>query len=443
MSIVAAKRHPLGIAYLARTDRWLPGRGDATVDLLWVALALALVRGIIYALLNPPFGSPDERDHVQYVRYLATGQGERGAEGHQPVPYYLLMVPAYLLAAAGGREMEDLAIRLASVPFLMGMVLFTWLAARRMAPGRPVVPVVATALVGLHPQLAYIGASANNDNAANLMAAVLTYLMVTLLSKDVPAWAVPTTAVALGAALMTKGQILPVMGLYGLVLFLKVLSWALPRHRAATLAALALAAAVVQVALSTPEGAIMRARLMGNLGLLLVGLHDLGAAAGRFGTEALWYEYSSFWAAFMGESLRLPAELYLLATLLVAAGLVGAAVRVVVPAAGGRGAGRAMLLVLILAVVVQASAQYLLHLTLVNSYPTEAYLLQTIQGRYLFVALPALALLAAEGLDALAGGRAGSPRPWVAAVAVAVLALFEAASLGALGWGYRAWASVG
>ena len=63
--------------------------------MLYILLALTLVRGVLYAMLNPPFGSPDERAHFQYVQHLATGGAvARGAEGHQPVPYYALMVPA-------------------------------------------------------------------------------------------------------------------------------------------------------------------------------------------------------------------------------------------------------------------------------------------------------------------------------------------------------------
>jgi len=436
MSIVAAKRHPLGIAYLARTDRWLPGRGDATVDLLWVALALALVRGIIYALLNPPFGSPDERDHVQYVRYLATGQGERGAEGHQPVPYYLLMVPAYLLAAGGGREMEDLAIRLASVPFLMGVVLFTWLAARRMAPGRPLVAVVATALVALHPQLAYIGASANNDNAANLMAAVLTYLMVMLLSADTPRWVVPATAVALGAALMTKGQILPVAAAAAAALLWRTGSVGV-RHHGWLGPCVACGLAAAALVMRTPSGDLMLARAQAAIGVLL------DQQARGFGARvtlpgAIWYQFASFWAAFLGESVRPATPWYALPAGVLAASVVAGVGSCVRHAAAGRlplpGSDLACYAALLWVVLAEWSIPHVIFGQVMRDDPANPWILQQLQGRYALGSAAAIALMVGRAASA------GGPREPVRGPAIALLALgaFDLASAAALVW-WRGW----
>ena len=144
--------------------------GNSARAFLWILLALTLVRGILYAIFNPPFGSPDETEHFKYVAYLATGgaAGPIGAEQHQPVPYYALMVPAYWLTASYPDVLQNLAIRIASLPLLLGIVAFTWLAAREMAPNKPLIAVVATAFVALHPENTVIAASANNDTAANL-----------------------------------------------------------------------------------------------------------------------------------------------------------------------------------------------------------------------------------------------------------------------------------
>lgn len=76
---------------------------------------------------------------------------------------------------------------------------------------------------------------------------------------------------------------------------------------------------------------------------------------------------------------------------------------------------------------------------LVQSYPTEAYLLKTIQGRHLFVELAPLALLVAEGVGRLLRGPAVGAR---LATMLLALAAFEAASLMALA-GWHGWPAMG
>ena len=128
-------------------------RSLSGTDLLWILLALAAVRGVIYALLNPYLTGPDEAEHLKYVAYLATGgaSGELGAEGKQPVPYYAMLAPAYWLAMDYSPAVQALAVRLASVPLLLGQVALAWLAARKLAPARPLVAMVAAGFRGAAP----------------------------------------------------------------------------------------------------------------------------------------------------------------------------------------------------------------------------------------------------------------------------------------------------
>ncbi len=298
-----------------RICRWLPGTGDTSVDFLWVLLAVTLVRGVIYAVLNPPFGSPDERDHVQYVRYLATfgRSGEAGVESSQPIPYYALMVPAYWLTAGQSTAIQDLAIRLASLPFLPGIVLFTWLAGRKMAPGKPFVPVVAAAFVGLHPQLAYIGASANNDNAANFMAAVLTYGVVSLFSSQPSRVSLAGTAAAIGAALMTKGQILPVVAAAVAVLLGRLGQRSFGVRSAKLYLYLAGGIGIAFLALTTARGAGLAARAWHVLSVSL-SPQILADPIAQRGLDPFSYQFASFWGAFLGEALR-PADPWYMAPL--------------------------------------------------------------------------------------------------------------------------------
>lgn len=422
---------------------WLPGSGDASVDFLWVVLALTLVRGVIYAVLNPPFGSPDEKPHFEYVANLATAgaSGPRGDEAYQPVPYYALMVPAYWLTAGASPEVQDLAIRLAGLPFLLGVVLFTWLAGRRMAPGKPFVPVVAAAFVGLHPQLAYIGASANNDNAANFMAAVLTYLMVTLLAGNAPRWAIPATAVAIGVALMTKGQILPVVAVCVAALLGVVVQRAVEARSTWLLLSIPAAALLSAIALSTKEGAnhIERTRLA------LSTLEDWRAAVGiaeRSGLEPLSYQFVSFWAAFLGESVHPAVIWYLLPGLVMASGLAGYAL------GGPRAMWRvpwrlapiALRVFLGVALVGGFLPAYLVYLW-VHRMPGYPWTLQQLQGRYTLVSLATLALLVADGISSLPQGRVARPT-LLSVAALALLAAFDAGSIASLA-GHHSWPASG
>jgi hypothetical protein len=414
------------------------------VDFLWVILALTLVRGVIYAVLNPPFGSPDELAHYEYVRALGSGAGDRGVESHQPVLYYALMVPAYWLTAGAAPETQDLAIRLASLPFLLGVVLFTWLAARRMAPGKPFVPVVAAALVGLHPQLAYIGASANNDNAANLMGAVLTYLVVQLLSGDVSRRTIFVMIFAVGASLVTKGQILPMAALSLLMGFGAALAAGSGEVRWALTTAGGLLAIAGALLLRTSGGA---ATLTDSSGVLSV-VGELPKAQGladQSGAGSLAFLFGSLWASFVVDSVQPNPVWYLGPTAVVVLAAVGHLARLAAPVRPNTAVSlhpiilRLALGSMVVGCLVAVYLRYLDSFRAPFPYAHETLL----QGRFLFVALPALALLVADGLDALAGRLAGG-RLVSRAVAAAVvgLAAFDLASLLSLS-GWYGWLAAG
>ena len=413
-------------------------RPSMTADkVLWVLLALALVRGLLYAVLNPPFASPDELAHFQYVAYLATNgaSGPIGDEGHQPVLYYALMVPAYWLTSGQPEAVQLLAIRIASIPFLLGTVLFTWLAARKMAPSKPFVPIVAAALVALLPELAYFGASANNDNAANLVAALLTYLAVALISSGAYRWTAPVTAVAIGVSLVTKGQILPVVMISAAVLA----GHTAVRTRPPDRWKLALYAAVpllLAAALLDGRAGERMMEVAATASSMLVDWPKASAMAQQSGTDPFSYMFTSFWAAFIGESVR-PADRWYL----VPAGVVllgGAGYLVALVSGSTRRAAsrstvllRTVLLGMLAGVLLTAYLRYLYN----YQFADQPWRLQILQGRFLHVAIAPLALLVGEGWGLLTPSRARAGAGWGI---LGLLIAFDVASLVALASHY-AW----
>ncbi len=408
--------------------RWLPGSGDASVDLLWILLALTLVRGVIYAVLNPPFGSPDERPHFDYVANLATAgvSGPRGDEGHQPIPYYALMVPAYWLTAGHSPAVQDLAVRLSSLPLLLAMVTFSWLSARKMAPDKPVVPLIATTIVALEPENSVIAASANNDTAANLMGAILTYLLVSLLVSPTR-WSIPLVLVGLVASLFTKGQTLPIALLLGLLVLAQTSRRVIHTKSLGLILGVVVAAICMGLALTTPEGHQLVTRSQAKLSVLAYWplLIDTARSTG-FGPFS--YQMVSYWSAFLGESVHPAIPWYLGPVAITVLGSVGYIVHITshfkapLPRLRSALLLRATLVLMILGVW---SMSYLYFLSISNPalQVSDGWILQTMHGRYLLATLVPLSLLVAEGWNLLI------PETWKKQAAIAILVVFVAFDL--------------
>lgn len=419
---------------------WLPGSGDASVDFLWVVLALTLVRGVIYAVLNPPFGSPDEGIHFQYVAHVATAgftdagaSGLRGSEGDKPVPYYALMAPAYRLSMGHSQEVQVLAVRMASIPLLLGTVHLTWLSARKMSRHKPFVAIIAAALVGLHPQLAYLGASVNNDNAANFMAAVLTYLAVSLLSGDNQRWVIPTTITAVGAALMTKGQILPLVAIVFTILLSHVTRRLVATRSRWWLACAISLTIVALMPLRTQEGMVISNRARDTLSVFLQ-LPETLELAKATTVEGLSYQFTSFWGAFLGESVHPSMLWYLGPGVVTALAPVGYLIRFsncITHKSSVSKRKMSLLTVLALLIVAEWLAVYAGYLMVISpSFPYPfPWKLQMLQGRYLFTLLVPLSLIVAEGWSFLVGKR---DRVWPCLAIIGVLAAFDADSIASL-----------
>jgi hypothetical protein len=111
------------------------------------------------------------------------GGGNETAATHGPI-YYAALAPAY--AVAGSSPFAQLTImRLASALVGALTVLFTFLLARELAPGRPWLAVLAALLVAYEPMYGFISGVVNNDVGVNAGAAALEWLLIRMLRRGV------------------------------------------------------------------------------------------------------------------------------------------------------------------------------------------------------------------------------------------------------------------
>ena len=408
-----------------------PRRALAVLAVVYLALALT------YAWAMPLFESSDETWHFWYVKHLADGKGlavvtpdERPLwrqEGTQPPLYYLLA--AALVRPVDTSDAERVIIRnpfitagradlpgnrnttlpvsrdplrgtaLAaqtarwfSVALGLVTVLATYALAREIVPDSPVVWLGAAALVALNPQFLSLSGSVNNDNMI-VAVATLALWRLTHWLRQPPNWRGLLLLGALGGlAALSKLSGLALLGFIGLVVGLRGL------YRRSWRAALGWGATVGVTALLVAGWFYARnAQLYGDPLALEIHLELSGR---RNPPPSLWQVLGelesvrrSFWAVFGWFNVVAPDWLYLLFDALTLLAVVGVAVGVwrawrganaVLPWLGLLGAWLAVVLVSLL---------------------RWMSLIKAAQGRLLFPALGAVAVLTAWGLAQLAPRR--------------------------------------
>ena len=192
-------------------------RLDMEKGLVGVLLAAFFVTGLAYSLIVPPFETPDEIYHYAFARHLAAGNGlpvqgpeKTGPweqEGSQPPLYYGLVAFAtagidqsgldsfavqnpranlgdplqpgnknFMLYSARSRPLNgvNLALHVGRwISLVLGTltVYFTYLLARYAFPSDIWSRLVATSLVATIPQFTFISASLSNDNMITAVSA--------------------------------------------------------------------------------------------------------------------------------------------------------------------------------------------------------------------------------------------------------------------------------
>jgi hypothetical protein len=109
------------------------------------------------------------------------GGGNETAATHGAI-YYSVLAPAYLLASSSPLDQLTL-MRLASALIGALTVLFAFLLARELAPGRLWLAVLAALLVAYHPMYGFVSGSVNNDVGVNAGAAGLELLLIMILRR--------------------------------------------------------------------------------------------------------------------------------------------------------------------------------------------------------------------------------------------------------------------
>jgi len=221
-------------------------RGPSTRRTAAWLFTIAALNFACWALITPPFQAPDEVDHYAYTQSLvergegpsrnpgsplprwssaetlaledmsffsdhqvgdtrppwtarqealyrarvatshpssSDGGGNETAATHGAI-YYATLAPAYLLASSSPFSQLTL-MRLISALVGALTVVFAFLLARELAPGRPWLGVLAALLVAYQPMYGFISGAVNNDVGVNAGAAALELLLIMMLRRGV------------------------------------------------------------------------------------------------------------------------------------------------------------------------------------------------------------------------------------------------------------------
>jgi hypothetical protein len=193
--------------------RWSSAETLALEDIRWFTDHRALDS-------RPPWLAVQESEYRMQAAALHpradNGGGAETAAAHGPV-YYAALVPAYL--AAGSSPFSQLTMmRLASALIGALAVLFTFMLARELAPGRPWLAVLAALLVAFQPMYGFISSAVNNDAGVNAAGAALELLLIRMLRRGITVPSGALTGAVLLALPLVKGTGLSLYPVAALVL---------------------------------------------------------------------------------------------------------------------------------------------------------------------------------------------------------------------------------
>ncbi len=404
-----------------------------------------LVVGTLYAVHTPLWQAPDEPAHYNYVRSLATGQGipvmqvgdydqaylsRLTSEGfppelsidaleyedHQPPLYYLLATPMYVIFRGSVRALRLFTLLLGGVGVAMIFLIL-----REFWPEDPNVAWFGGGLVAFIPQYLAVTASVNNDALTLVLFWLWLWLALRYLRGRASTWALGAIA---GSLLLTKTTGYGVLPLTLLAVYLRYRRAGMPLKW------------VVRQLLGLLAPALVLGGLWWARNLSVYGWPDFlglqrhnAVVAGQprtaemiasqgiipFLRGAAWTTFRSFWGQFGWMGVVLDLRIYQGLLIFSALTVYGAIWRLVEALYRGMGARQRDALVLLGVAALITVAMYLgYNLTFVQH-----------QGRYLFLALPLVALSAALGWKRLLERQL--------AIATALALLLLTAALGIFG----------
>jgi 4-amino-4-deoxy-L-arabinose transferase-like glycosyltransferase len=223
---------------------------------LLAVVAVYLGLGFLYSVRNPLFESPDENWHFEVVRYIAAGNGlpsllpesrrpELGGEAGQPPLYYVLAgaltswippddLSRYIESNPSGSRGypetdgnknvwvqlqpdrfpwhgEYLAAHLArllSLLFGALAVVATYATARELFPSRPARWPTSAAIAALVPKLLFVTAAVTNDSAATAAGAATVYVVARIVGREPSRRLDVLLGAVLGLAVLSKLSLL-------------------------------------------------------------------------------------------------------------------------------------------------------------------------------------------------------------------------------------------
>lgn len=419
-------------------------------------VALYLIVGVIYSVVNPIHEATDELRHFRYVRYIADlGQlpvqsdDQGNAQAHHPPLYYALTAaltfwahpddPLYEPAhnpqwsfrnwevgtdnknqylhgpdEAWPYRKASLAAHLARWVTLLwgaGTVALTYVAARVAFPDHPPVHLASAALVAFNPMFLYLGAAVNNDVPAGLIGAAILTFSLLIVRAGLTGRRIVMLGVVYALGLLVKFNLLAMLGLIELALIFALLRGKETRNWKGLLRA-----NLIIVALSLLiagwwyiRNTVLYGEPTGFLRLTEIwGVRDPHSGV-ALALRELGYAWTSLWARFGYGQIPIPDGYYVGLAILCGAGLSGAIVATVRdrqgnPDSDGRMRQSQMLALLVTSILINFAVLF----TYITVSPAGA------MGRFFFPGLSAFAILVAYGLT-------GSlPAKWDGAVSMAV-----------------------
>jgi len=420
---------------------------DVEKVLVAILLSVFFLTGIAYSLVVPPFETPDEIYHYAFARHLAGGNGlpVQGPEmtgpweqeGSQPPLYYSLVAlltagidqsgldeftvrnpranlgdphqpgnKNYMLFSAESRPLKgvNLALHVGRwISVVLGTltVLFSYLLARFTFPADRWARLLATAMVATIPQFSFISASVSNDIMVTVVSAAALVWLAAICGRPwregIRKWEWIGTGLLLGLGALSKLQglgLLPLTALVVLIRFGRNREWNTFLRGAILVGCMVL----IVAGWWYTRNLYLYGDPFGTRNLLSV----TGQRVEPLSIQSLFGELRglqmSFWGIFGWFSILLPSWIYSLFELLTALAVSGAAVDLIRKLKSARGPG---------AILEQSDTTLgIAWIWALTSLALLGYWISVAlgsQGRLLFPAITALAVVAVTGLRFWAG----------------------------------------
>jgi 4-amino-4-deoxy-L-arabinose transferase-like glycosyltransferase len=192
--------------------RWLGSAPPAGTQPMSTEMEQAVYGAGIPPSWGQPAGKPSATGEDERLWEARDGELDDGARGDggftsamvYPPLYYVYESIPYAVTYPGSIFDRAFAMRLANVPLLLVVVIFTWLIAGELFGARRMLQTLATAAVVVQPQLIHMTAVVNPDIALAAIWAAALYVMLRLLRHGPSRGRLAWLAVLVAASCLTQ-----------------------------------------------------------------------------------------------------------------------------------------------------------------------------------------------------------------------------------------------